>query len=87
LGNQIEAYFFAEAPLRIGRIMPFKMNHQITRGISTTRGSDKNCLRYSLTAFAVGALGVPKLSNNTAVLEARKWGLVFKAVVSSKGCH
>jgi hypothetical protein len=73
-GNQIDAYFFAEALLRIGKIMPFKINHQIKRGISTTRGSERNSFKYDLTAFAVGAAGVPKFNKSTAVLEARKWG-------------
>ena len=70
----MEAYFFAEAPLRIGKMMQFKIHHQISRGISTTRGSDKNSFKYALTAFAVGAEGVPKFSIKTAVFEGRKWG-------------
>jgi hypothetical protein len=44
------------------------------RGISTTRGSERNSFKYALTAFDVGAEGVPKFNNSTAVLEARKCG-------------
>jgi hypothetical protein len=58
----------------MGKIMPFKIHHQIICGISTTRGSDKNSFKYALTALAVGAEGVPKFSNKTAVFEGRRWG-------------
>jgi hypothetical protein len=44
------------------------------RGISTTRGSERNSFRYALTAFGVGAEGVPKFKSSTAVLLWRKWG-------------
>ena len=70
----MEAYFLAEALLRMGKIMPFKMHHQITRGISTTRGSERNSFKYALTAFVVGADGVPKFSNKIAVLVERRCG-------------
>lgn len=70
----MDAYFLADALLRIGKIMPFKINHQINRGISTTRGSDKNSFRYALTALGVGAEGVPKFKSKTAVLLERKCG-------------
>ncbi|MNN41230.1 hypothetical protein D3C81_1553350 [compost metagenome] len=42
---QIDAYFFADWPERKGKMIRFRMNHQTMRGISTTRGSDKNCFR------------------------------------------
>jgi F420-0:gamma-glutamyl ligase len=64
------AYFFADAPERIGKIIKLRMHHQINLGISTTRGSDKNCFKYGFTAAAVGASGVPKLTNRTAVRKA-----------------
>jgi hypothetical protein len=53
----------------MGRIIAFKITHQIKRGISTTRGSERNSFKYDLTALDVGAEGVPKFNNNTAVFE------------------
>ena len=34
-----------------------------------TRVSDKNCLKYGLTAFLVGASGVPKLDKRIPILD------------------
>ena len=46
---------------------PCKTSHQINRGTSTTRGSDRNSLRKRRTALLVGASGVPKLTSNTPI--------------------
>src|SRR5712691_599260 len=44
-----------------------RIGNQRTRGISITRGSDRNCPRYRRTARGVGASGVPRLISRTAV--------------------
>ena len=42
---QIAAYFAADFFGRVLRMMPLRISHQTARGISTTRGSDRNSLR------------------------------------------
>jgi hypothetical protein len=42
---QILAYFEAERRGRVFRMIPWRMTHHSMRGISITRGSDKNCSR------------------------------------------
>ena len=42
---QIIAYFFADCAGRVRRITPCRISIQTTRGISTTRGSDRNSAR------------------------------------------
>ncbi len=49
-------------------MMQCRINHHTARGISTTRGSDRNWRKYGRTAAAVGASGVPRLTSTTAVL-------------------
>src|SRR5882762_5838454 len=65
---QIFAYFSADCFGRVLRMMPLRIGHQTSRGISTTRGSDRNCFRYDFTALAVGAAGVPRLISRMPVL-------------------
>jgi len=42
---QMASYFLADLAGRVGRMRPCRMGHQRMRGISTTRGSDRNCFR------------------------------------------
>ncbi|MNN26720.1 hypothetical protein D3C81_1402350 [compost metagenome] len=65
--SQIDSYFMADARERNGRISPCRIGSQARRGISTTRGSDKNAFRYRPTALGVGASGVPRLISRMAV--------------------
>jgi lipase chaperone LimK len=44
-GVQTDAYFSAERRGRTLRMMPFRISHQSGRGISTTRGSERNSPR------------------------------------------
>lgn len=43
--SQTVSYLCAEARERSGRISTLRMNHHAARGISTTRGSDRNWRR------------------------------------------
>ena len=65
---QIDAYFWADLEDRNGTMIKFKINHQISRGISTTRGSLKNSRKYLRKAPVVGESGVPRLQSKTAVV-------------------
>ena len=42
---QIAAYFSADFFGRVLRMMPLRISHHTARGISTTRGSDRNSFR------------------------------------------
>ncbi len=45
---QIFAYFAADCFGRVLRMMPLRIGHHSSRGTSTTRGSDRNCLQVRL---------------------------------------
>src|SRR5258706_14873230 len=66
--DQMLAYFRADFLGLVLSTKPCRIGSQSARGISITRGSDRNCLRYRRTACGVGASGVPRLTSNTAVL-------------------
>src|SRR5437879_12839080 len=67
-GDQIRAYLLADFFGLELSTKPCSIGNQSARGISITRGSDRNCSRYRRTACGVGAAGVPRLTSNTAVL-------------------
>src|SRR5437764_5920805 len=60
---QICAYLCADWPARSGSTTPCRRGSHSQRGSGTTRGSDRNSARYSRTARAVGAAGVPRLTS------------------------
>jgi hypothetical protein len=62
-------YNFADLLGRKFKITTFKINCQIHLGGggSMTRVSDKNCLKKGLTAFLVGASGVPRLDKRIPI--------------------
>ena len=55
----------AESLGRVVRMNRCRIGHQMKRGISITRESDRNSFRYARTAPTVGASGVPRLINST----------------------
>ena len=72
-GPQMLAYLAADLAGRVRRMMPCRMGHQTSRGISNTRWSPRKSERYRRTAEAVGSSGVPRLHNSTAVRSAWPW--------------
>jgi hypothetical protein len=62
-------YNFADLLGRKFNITTFKINCQIHLGGggSITLVSDKNCLKKGLTAFLVGASGVPRLDKSIPI--------------------
>ena len=48
-------------------MIPFKINHQIIFGISTTLPSDKNSRKNFLTSLDLKLSGVPKLHTSTPI--------------------
>jgi hypothetical protein len=67
-GVQILAYFLADWLGRVVSTKAYRIGSHSVRGISITRGSERNCLRYRLTARGVGESGVPRLMSRTADL-------------------
>ena len=66
-GVQIIAYFAADFFGRVFRMIPRRISCHAIGGISTTRVSDRNCLRYFFTDSGSGPSGVPRLISNTPI--------------------
>ena len=66
-GVQMAAYFFALARGRTRRMMPCRMGHHSSRGISTTRGSPSKPARNARTSRVASDAGVPEFTSSTPV--------------------